>query len=57
VLGANAAWGFSSAFLVMGITGFVAGALILFGITATGRSLETVTTTTTSGSDPEASPV
>ena len=43
VLGANSAWGFSSAFLVMGISGFVAGALILFGITATGRSLETVT--------------
>ena len=40
VLGANAAWGFSSAFLVMGITGLVAGALILLGIKATGRSLE-----------------
>ncbi|MGI8506505.1 MAG: MFS transporter [Solirubrobacteraceae bacterium] len=40
VLGANTAWGFSSAFLVMGITGFVTGALILLGIRATGRSLE-----------------
>ncbi len=45
VLGANSAWGFSSAFLVMGITGFVAAALILFGITATGRSLETTAAT------------
>ncbi|HEY3729418.1 MAG TPA: MFS transporter [Solirubrobacteraceae bacterium] len=45
ILGANTAWGFSSAFLVMGITGFVAGALILLGITATARSLETVTAT------------
>jgi putative MFS transporter len=43
ILGANTAWGFSSAFLVMGITGFAAGALILLGITATARSLETVT--------------
>jgi putative MFS transporter len=43
VLGANTAWGFSGAFTVMGISGFVAGALILFGITATARSLETVT--------------
>ncbi len=42
-LGANSAWGFSSAFLVMGVSGFVAGGLILLGITATGRSLETVT--------------
>jgi MFS transporter, putative metabolite:H+ symporter len=42
ILGANAAWGFAAAFLVMGITGFIAGALILFGITATGRSLESV---------------
>src|SRR6202035_3241473 len=32
VLGANSAWGFSSAFLVMGISGFVAAGLILFGI-------------------------
>jgi MFS transporter, putative metabolite:H+ symporter len=45
VLGANTAWGFSSAFLVMGISGVVAGALILFGITATNRSLEAVTAT------------
>ena len=43
VLGANSAWGFSSAFLVMAISGVVAGALILLGITATGRSLETAT--------------
>jgi putative MFS transporter len=43
VLGANSAWGFSGAFVVMGITGFIAGVLILLGITATGRSLETVT--------------
>ncbi len=43
ILGANSAWGFSSAFLVMAITGFVAGALLLFGIRATGRSLETTT--------------
>jgi putative MFS transporter len=41
VLGANSAWGFSGAFLVMAITGVVAGGLILLGITATGRSLET----------------
>jgi putative MFS transporter len=45
ILGANTAWGFSSAFLVMGISGFVAGALILVGISATGRSLEAVTAT------------
>jgi MFS transporter, putative metabolite:H+ symporter len=45
VLGANSAWGFSSAFLVMAISGFVAGGLILFGITATRQSLETVTAT------------
>ncbi len=43
VLGANSAWGFSSAFLVMAISGFLAGALILLGIRATGRSLETAT--------------
>jgi putative MFS transporter len=43
ILGANTAWGFSSAFLVMGISGFVAAGLILFGITATARSLEAVT--------------
>jgi putative MFS transporter len=40
VLGANSAWGFSSSFVVMGITGLVTGALVLFGIQATGRSLE-----------------
>jgi putative MFS transporter len=40
VLGANSAWGFGSSFLVMAISGFVAGALILLGIRATGRSLE-----------------
>jgi MFS transporter, putative metabolite:H+ symporter len=43
ILGANSAWGFSSAFVVMAITGFIAGALLLFGIRATGRSLETTT--------------
>jgi putative MFS transporter len=43
VLGANSAWGFSSSFLVMGISGLVAGGLILLGIRATGRSLETAT--------------
>ncbi len=41
VLGANSAWGFSSSFLVMGISGFAAAVLILLGIQATGRSLET----------------
>jgi MFS transporter, putative metabolite:H+ symporter len=41
VLGANSAWGFSASFLVMAITGVLAGGLILFGINATGRSLET----------------
>ena len=40
VLGANSAWGFSASFLVMAITGVLAGALILLGISATGRSLE-----------------
>jgi putative MFS transporter len=43
ILGANAAWGFSSAFLVMAITGVLSGALILLGIRATGRSPETAT--------------
>ena len=43
VLGAYSAWGFSSAFVVMAASGFIAGALILLGIKATGRSLETVT--------------
>ncbi|MGO9909323.1 MAG: MFS transporter [Solirubrobacteraceae bacterium] len=43
VLGANSAWGFSASFLVMAITGVLAGGLILFGINATGRSLETTT--------------
>jgi MFS transporter, putative metabolite:H+ symporter len=41
VLGAYTAWGFGASFLVMAITGFVAGALILLGMTVTGRSLET----------------
>jgi putative MFS transporter len=41
--GAYAAWGFSAAFLVMAITGVLAGALILLGISATGRSLESAT--------------
>ncbi len=45
VLGANSAWGFSSSFVVMAISGLVAGALILMGIRATGRSLETATAT------------
>jgi putative MFS transporter len=45
VLGANSAWGFGASFLVMAISGFVAGALILFGIRATGRSLEAATAT------------
>jgi MFS transporter, putative metabolite:H+ symporter len=40
VLGANAAWGFSGAFVVMAVSGVVAGGLILLGIRATGRSLE-----------------
>lgn len=43
VLGANSAWGFSASFLVMAITGVIAGGLMLFGIKATGRSLETAT--------------
>ena len=43
VLGAYSAWGFSSSFLVMALSGFAAGVLILFGIQATGRSLETAT--------------
>jgi MFS transporter, putative metabolite:H+ symporter len=43
VLGANSAWGFSTAFLVMAISGVVAGGLMLLGIKATGRSLETAT--------------
>jgi hypothetical protein len=43
VLGAYSAWGFSSSFLVMGISGFVAAALTLLGITATGTSLEKAT--------------
>ncbi|MBV9425440.1 MAG: MFS transporter [Solirubrobacterales bacterium] len=45
VLGANTAWGFSGAFIVMAISGALAGALILLGIRATGRSLETAATT------------
>ena len=49
VLGANSAWGFSSSFVVMAISGFVAGAVILMGIRATGRSLETATATAGSG--------
>jgi putative MFS transporter len=43
VLGANSAWGFASSFLVMAITGFIAGAMILLGIRATGQSLEAAT--------------
>jgi putative MFS transporter len=45
VLGANTAWGFSGAFLVMAISGLLTAGLILFGIRATGRSLEAATTT------------
>ena len=45
MLGANSAWGFSGAFVVMAISGVVAGALILLGIRSTGRSLETTATT------------
>ncbi len=41
VLGANSAWGFSGAFIVMAICGLVTAGLILLGIRATGRSLET----------------
>ena len=41
VLGAYGAWGFSAAFLVMAASGGVTGVLILLGIRATGRSLET----------------
>jgi putative MFS transporter len=43
VLGANSAWGFSGAFIVMAATGVITGALVLLGIQATGRSLETAT--------------
>ena len=43
VLGANSAWGFSGAFLVMAVCGVVTAGLILLGIRATGRSLETAT--------------
>jgi putative MFS transporter len=45
VLGANSAWGFSGAFIVMASTGLLAGAMVLLGIQATGRSLETATAT------------
>jgi putative MFS transporter len=45
VLGANSAWGFSGAFIVMAISGVVTAGLILFGIKATGRSLEAATAT------------
>lgn len=45
VLGANSAWGFSGAFVVMAISGVAAGALILFGIRTTGRSLEATAAT------------
>jgi putative MFS transporter len=40
VLGANSAWGFSGAFIVMAISGVLTAALITLGIRATGRSLE-----------------
>jgi putative MFS transporter len=45
VLGANSAWGFSGAFIVMAATGLLTGTLVLLGIRATGRSLETATAT------------
>jgi putative MFS transporter len=45
VLGANSAWGFSGAFIVMAISGLLTGALVLLGIQATGRSLETASAT------------
>jgi putative MFS transporter len=44
VLGANTAWGFSGAFIVMAISGVLAGILILLGIRATGRSLQNTAT-------------
>ena len=40
--GVYTAWGFSASFLAMAISGLMAGCLILLGIKATGRSLETV---------------
>ena len=43
VLGANSAWGFSAAFIVMAACGVVTAGLILLGIKATGRSLEATT--------------
>ena len=45
VLAANSAWGFSGAFILMAITGVLTAALVLLGIQATGRSLETATAT------------
>jgi putative MFS transporter len=39
VLGANSAWGYSDAFLVMAVTGLIAACLILLGVRATGRAL------------------
>jgi putative MFS transporter len=45
VLAANSAWGFSGAFIVMAVTGLVTAGLVLMGIRATGRSLETATVT------------
>ena len=43
VLGANSAWGFQGAFIVMAATGVLTAGLVLLGIQATGRSLETAT--------------
>jgi putative MFS transporter len=43
VLGANAAFGFSGAFIVMAATGLLTAGLVLLGVRATGRSLETAT--------------
>jgi putative MFS transporter len=41
--GVYVTWGFSAAFLAMAISGLMAGCLILLGIRATGRALETAT--------------
>ena len=43
VLGANAAFGFSGAFIVMAATGLLTAGLVLLGVRTTGRSLETTT--------------
>lgn len=43
VLGAYSVWGFQGAFIVMAASGVLTAALVLLGIRATGRSLETTT--------------